>query len=793
MLIHYSKVILRYLARKLFFTGLNIAGLSIGLGCCVVIYLFSANELSYDKFHRDGERIYRVIRQSQINGMPYNIGVTAGNYGPALQQDFEGRIQETTRALSFDALVRYEDKAFLEEKLLLADANFFDFFSFPLLRGTPPTVLKNGNSFVVSKAFAQKYFGGEDPLGKVIRLDDEYDMMVTGVMDDLPGNSHLQFDAVGSVNIIQAEPWFEDWWGNAFNTYVKVDNTRDVAYLNSAFPAFMDKYFGKDFERVGNRIGLTLEPLRDIYFNYDTRYENNIAHGDRRYVYVFGSIGILLLLLASINYINLATAQASSRAREVGIRKTLGSTRQSVAFQFLFESFFLVLISILVGIGMAQVSIPLFNANFNLVLPGVFEDGTLWMFLMLVLTVMTIASGAYPSFLLSAFKPVQVLKGAVMGDMRYVFVRKALVIFQFGISGFMIISTLFIGQQLRYMRQKDLGFNSEQVLAVRLNNEPIRRQQHAFREAVLRHNEFASASFSSGYPGGFYDATTINIRGYEAQVRMRTLWTDAAFLKTMGLSMAAGRFFSEEFPADSSRSVVINETAARQLGVTNEEALGKRVMLSQFDSVYREVVGVITDYHFTSLKEKIEPLVISHIGGGGHLLVSIPAKNISAAVARLEKEWAAYETGFPLEFFFLDDVIGKLYAAEVNQGRIFSLFSIISVAIACMGILGLGTYIASQRKKEIGVRKVLGATTGQVSALLMKDLLRLVLIANLIAIPTGYWAVNHWLQNFAYRIEMEAVIFIIGASAVFLIAAIIVGFNASRVAMQNPVNSLRTE
>lgn len=793
MLIHYSKVILRYLARKLFFTGLNVAGLSIGIACCIVIYLFSANELSYDNFHRDAEKIYRVVRQSQINGMPYNIGVTAGKFGPALQHDFQEKIQAGTRALSFDALVRYGDKSFMEDKLLLADANFFSFFSFPLSSGVPETVLKNGNSFVVSRAFAQKYFGDEDPIGKVIQLDDEHDMMITGVMDELPGNTHLQFEAVGSIDILNGEPWFEDWWGNAFNTYVKVDNRKDVAYLHSAFPDFMDKYFGKDFERVGNRIGLKLEPLQDIYFNFDTRYENKIAHGDRRYVYVFVSIGVLLLLLASINYVNLATAQASSRAKEVGIRKTLGSSQESVAMQFLSESFFLTLVSLLVGVGMAQISIPIFNAQFGLNLPGVFEEGSLWIFLAVVLFLMTLASGAYPSFLLSGFKPVKVFKGEVRGDLRYVFIRKALVIFQFGISGFMIISTLFIGQQLRYMREKDLGFDSDHILVVRLNNQEVRGQQLAFRDALLRHNVFTSASFSSGYPGGFYDATTINTQGQETNMRTRTLLTDASLLETMDLTMAAGRFFSNRFPSDSGSALVLNETAVRQLGWTNEQALGKRVMLSQFDSVFREVIGVIKDYHFTSLKEKIEPLAISHIQRGGHLLVSVSGKGLSDAVADLQKEWDTFQTGFPLEYFFLDDVIGRLYRAEVVQGKIFTFFSIISVAIACMGILGLATYIASQRRKEIGVRKVLGATTGQVSSLLMKDLLRLVLVANLIAIPAGYWAVNNWLQGFAYRIELNAAVFAIGAFAVFIVAAIIVGLNASRVAMQNPVKSLRTE
>lgn len=793
MVVHYTKVILRYLTRKIFFTSLNIAGLSIGLASSIVIYLFTTNELSYDRFHRDGDKIYRVIRQSQINGMPYNIGITAAPFAEALLQDYSDEILAVTRAFSFNSLVTYKDKSFIEDRLLLADTNFFNFFSFPLERGDPALVLRNGNSLVISRALADKYFGTEDPLGKLIRLDDQYDMIITGILDDLPGNSHLQFGAVGSINILEQESWYDDWWGNAFNTYVKLTDARDAPYLNSVFPDFMNKYFGKDFERVGNKVGLKLEPLHDIYFNYDTRYENNIAHGDRRHVLIFGSIGVLLLLLAGINYINMATAQSSSRAREVGIRKTLGSSQRSVAFQFLSESFILSQFSMLVAICIAQFTIPALNAYFGLSIPAVFGDGFLWIFIFVLLLVITVAAGAYPSFLLSSFKPVKVLKGEVKGELQYALVRKALVIFQFGISGFMIISTLFISQQLQYMRQKDLGFQTDQLIVIRLNNGLINRERLSFRESLLEQKEFSEASLISGYPGGFYDASTVSIQGEETRMRLRTLWTDSEYLETMGLTMAAGRFFSSASPGDSATAIVLNETAVRQLGWENEEALGKRILLAQFDTVYKEVVGVIRDYHFSSLKESIEPLLISCIDTRGNLLVRVAGRDIPATIERLERVWNSYDTGFPLDFVFLDDVIGRLYTDEVVQGKIFTLFSFISVIIACLGILGLATYMASQRRKEIGVRKVLGATTGQVSALLMKDLLILVLIANAIAVPAGYWAMENWLQRFAYRIGLHPFIFITGSLFVLLVATLIVGINASRVAMQNPVHSLRSE
>jgi putative ABC transport system permease protein len=793
MISNFIKVIFRYLFRSRFFAILNIAGLSIGMACSIVIYLFVRNELSYDKFHTDGNNLYRVIRQSQINGMPYNIGVTSWNFGEALPQDYGDRISATTRTLSFNGLVKFEDKSFLEEKLFLVDKNFFQFFSYPLEKGQPSQVLQNPNDLVISKAFARKYFGETDPIGKTLRIDDTYDVQVTGILDEVPGNTHLQFDVVGSIALIENQEWVKNWWANAFNTYVKVGSQAHVDFLNKAFPDFMNKHFGKDFERVGNKIGLKLEPLHDIYFNYDTRYETNVAHGDERYIFVFSSIGVLLILLAGINYVNLATAQASKRAKEVGIRKTLGSSKTAVATQFLSESFFLCLLSMFVGVGLAQIGIPFFNSSFGLSIPGIWSDPFLWIFLALLLVVISITSGAYPSFLLSSFKPIKVLKGEVKGNLQYLFIRKALVVFQFTISVLMIISTLFIGEQLRFMREKDLGFDAKHLVVVRMNNELINNQRKTFKDRLLAEQIFESASYSSGQPGGFYDATTVNIQGEEENMRMRTLWADEDFLKTMDLQVATGRFFSDDYSSDSTSAVLLNETAVKQLGWTNDAAIGRRVILSQFDSVYKEVIGVVKDYHFTSLKEKIEPLIISHTNGTGHLLLKVSGTQIDGSVAALEEIWNSYNTGFPLEFSFVDDVIGRLYAAERVQGKIFTTFSLISVAIACLGILGLATYIAAQRRKEIGIRKVLGASAGEVSLLLMKDLLKLVLAAIVVAIPLGYYAIEMWSQGFAYRAPLSPTVFVIGASAVFITAMLIVGLNASRVAMQDPTKSLRTE
>lgn len=794
MLQNFVKVIFRCLSRSRFFTFLNILGLSIGTSCCIVIYLFIQYEMSYDDFHVDKNIIYRVIRQSEINGMPYNIGITSAPFAPALKQDYPERINDITRAMPIRVSVQLHDKIFAEDRFLLADENFFNFFSYPLLKGNPSDVLNLPNSLVVSKALAKKYFGNDDPIGKFLRVENELDLVITGVMDDPPGHSHLQFDAVVSMLSSVEDEWFNDWWSNTLNTYVKVASESEVTFLNQHFPSFMDKYFGDDFERVGNKVGLKLEALKDIYFNYDTRYERNIVHGDKRYIFVFGSMGILLIILAAINYINLATAQADKRAREVGIRKTMGSSRFAIITQFLSESFLLCFLALFAGIIITQLAVPIFNSAFGTSLPDVQNQVGVWIFMTSLLVVLTILAGSYPAFLLSSFKPVSVLKGQTKSELQYLFLRRGLVVFQFCISLFMIITALFIDKQLTYMKSKDLGFITNNVAVVRLNNRMIGTNIVEFKDRILPEKYIESVSISSGYPGGFYDATTIRIQDETKNIRMRTLFTDEDYLNTLNIGMIAGRFFSKDIKDDGERSVVMNETAIKEMGWTAEEALGKRIQLAQFDSIYKEVVGVVEDYHFTSLKEKIEPLVISYgIIGWGNLLVRFEGNDFQQQVEIVQHVWDSYETGFPLQLSFLDDVVNQLYSMEEKQGRIFKILSVISVLIASLGVLGLASYLTVQRKKEIGIRKVLGASVSQVSFLLMKDLVILVVVAIAITIPIGYWAINQWSQSFAYRTTVGITVFAFGSGIVLLIALLIVGANALRAAAENPVIALRTE
>jgi putative ABC transport system permease protein len=416
------------------------------------------------------------------------------------------------------------------------------------------------------------------------------------------------------------------------------------------------------------------------------------------------------------------------------------------------------------------------------------------MFVLTLLVVLTVLAGSYPAFLLSSFKPIHVLKGHVTGDIQYLFLRRGLIVFQFCISVFMIITTLFIDRQLTFMRNKDLGFSTHNIAVVRLNNRLMGTQVESLKKRLEAENTFTNISISSGYPGGFYDATTVNVEGEAQTLRMRTLTTDEDFLNTMNIQLVSGRFFNKEIKDDGNRSVVLNETSVSQLGWTPEEALGKRVLLAQFDSIYKEVVGVISDYHFTSLKEKIDPLIISYgIIGWGNVLIRFEGNELHAQVNKVQQVWDSYGTGFPMELTFMDDVVNHLYATEEKQGRVFTILSIVSVLIASLGVLGLASYLTAQRKKEIGIRKILGATINQVSILLMKDLLLLVLVAIVITIPIGYWAIVQWSQGFAYRVPIGLTIFLLGSGVVLLIATLIVGVNGIRAASENPVEAMRTE
>jgi putative ABC transport system permease protein len=720
------------------------------------------------------------------------IAVTSAPYAPALQTDYPQDIEAVLRVLPTDGLVTYGDKSFREENIYLADANFFDFFSYPLLEGDPALALQDPHSIVITQAMAQKYFGDENPLGKTLIIDQELEFHITGVLDEFPSNTHLKFDFLASVDLLKNRSWFSNWWSNSFFTYVMLREGIAPGDVISRLPDFMEKYLGKDFERSGRRMGLTLEALPDIYLNNQSTFDK-IPHGDRQVIYLFTLIALFILLIAAINYMNLATARSSKRAMEVGLRKVMGAYRRNLLLQFLSESVILTFISVILAIGLLELILPYFNDLFNLDLSLRNFTGKGALLLLAGILFTGIISGSYPAVFLSSFRPVEVMKGVLPGSGNAV-MRKMLVTAQFAISIALIAFTVVIFRQMNFISGQKLGFDEEQVILVPMTNDAIYRERERFKNELLREPGIVSVSAVSGAPGGFHDYYSFGVQNEpEKKLRMRTVFTDENYLGTFNIPLIAGRNFSPERAADVNGAVILNESAVRELGWSAEEAPGKVLVNFPLGSLQQTVIGVVKDYHFSSLKLKIQPLAITMNDMQRVFAIKVRPGNLQERLTAIEKAWDVSAPGFPFEYEFLDRALENLYRAERKQQVIFSVFAFVAISIACLGLFGLATYAAEQRTREIGIRKVLGASAGGLVMLLSKDFLKLVIIAFALAVPVSYYAMKQWLQDFAYRITIDAGIFLLAGSIALLIALATVSYQAIKAALANPVEALRYE
>ncbi|ELR72877.1 putative FtsX-related transmembrane transport protein [Fulvivirga imtechensis AK7] len=790
MLRNYIKISLRNLWKQKVFSLINISGLTLGISVCMVIYLYVNDQLSYDSFHAQSDRIYRLLRIGNLNGEKYLIGVTSGPFAEALHTDFPEEVDQTVRMSFGEGLVAYEDKVFMEEKFSLADSNFLDVFTFPLAQGNPKTALDQPNSVIITGEIARKYFGDDSPLNKMIRVDNEFDLMVTGVFEELPAKSHMDFDFVGNLALLRNASYFSDWWSNSFITYVLLNDPASESHLEAQFPGFMDKYFGKDFETMTNRIDITLQPLSETYFEQDVRYDE-VLHGSKSSVIVFSVVGIFIFLIACINFMNLATAKSVLRAREVGVRKTLGSSKKGLMIQFLGEAFLISGVSVVLAFMSIEVVLPVFNHTFGLELSLTHELPVLLPMLGFIIVVTGLLSGIYPAFILSAYKPVEVLKGKVKSGKSGVGFRKVLVILQFTTSAFLIIMTLMVGRQMNFIQEKDLGFDKQQVLTFPLNHTEIRNNREAFKNKMLEHPAILSVGAGTGIPGGFHDTMTADIEGLDENPRFRTLFADADYFRSFGLQIVAGRGFRKDHAADHNQVVVLNERAVRETGLTNDEIIGRRLSIS-FDSIPKTVVGVVKDYNFSSLKAGIEPLMITNRTNGRMMAIKIQG-DVKDAVEYIENAWSAHSAGYPIAYEFLDENFNRLYQTEQLQGRLFTIFSGIVIFISCLGIFGLATFTANQRLKEIGIRKALGASIKSITSLLVKDYLVLVLIANLVAWPLGWYFSRQWLDQFAYKVSIGVEVFALTLLVAMAIALASVVMQSVKAAMANPVDVLKEE
>lgn len=811
MLKNYFKIAYRNLWRNKVFSAINIFGLAIGIATCLVIMLFVAHELSYDRFHEKADRIVRVVFRGSVQGEQMNEAHVMPPVAQALLADYP-EVQEATRLRWMGSpKITYGDKTFRKNSLAFADSNFFQVFTLPLLQGDPATALVRPNTLVISQTTARNYFGNEDPIGKVLHFGDwKESFTVSGVMADIPANSHFQTDILASMGSFP-DARDPSWMVSEFYTYLVLPAGYDYKKLEAKLPQVVEKYMGPQlqqamgislaqFQEAGNSLGLFLQPLTSIHLHSDLMSALEPG-GDIRYVYIFSAIALFMLLIACINFMNLSTAGASKRAKEVGVRKVLGSGQGQLVGQFLTESTMLSLLALLLALVFVKAALPIFNElsgkslslqwGSNLwLLPGLLGFGLL----------VGILAGSYPAFFLSSFKPVAVLKGSISSaaggrGKKSLSLRSGLVIFQFCISIALIIGTTVVYQQLQYIQNKKLGYEKDQVLVLP-EGWLLGKHAEVFRQLLLQDPRVVSVSISGYLPAGpSWNNNFFVFPNDDASRGVKTLRyeIDDQYIPTLGIEMVTGRNFSTAFGADST-GIILNETAAKALG-WEQDALGHTLTSSTNDGERHSfrVIGVVKDFHFKSLHERIAPLVMVRGNANGSVIAKVATEDVSGLLASVKEKWTELSGGEPFDYSFLDERFSQTYESERRVGSMLSIFAGLTIFVACLGLFGLATFTAEQRTKEIGIRKVLGADVTDIVALLSKDFLKLVLIAALIAFPLAWWAMHKWLEDFAYRIDIPLWAFLAASVIAMLLAFLTIGYRAVKAARANPVKNLRTE
>jgi putative ABC transport system permease protein len=801
---NYLKTAWRNIRKNKLFSFINILGLSLGIATCFIIMLYVQDELSYDRFNKNADNIARVVFKADINGGKINESVTMPPVAATIKKDFP-EVQDATRIAGFGTpKIIYNNTVFKDDKFALVDPNFFSIFTLPMIKGDAKTALAQPDAIVLTKETAEKYFGKEEPIGKIIEVTTDSSRLykVTGVIKNIPVNSHFHFDMFGSL-LGWKDATSDTWLGSSYHTYLLLKPGTDLKKMETKFPAMVAKYMGPQIQQAmglsleqfitrGNSLGFALQPLKDIHLNSNTSTEFEPG-GNASYVYIFGGVAIFMLIVACINFINLSTAGASKRAKEVGVRKVAGSGKLQLISQFLSESILITFFALFIAFALVQLALPAFN-NISGKHLG-FDVKPILTFIGLGLLVGVVA-GIYPAFYLSSFKPIAVLKGKPTSNHKSFGLRSGLVVFQFFISVALIIGTIVVYQQMKYIQNKDLGFNKEQIIVIP-NSYALGKNEQVFKQQMLQDPRIVNATASYYKPAGptNYNNALAYAQGNDNNIVDGVEYhVDENYIPTLGMKMVSGRNFSKEFAMDS-LGIILNETAAHAFGWNDMSAVGKTVIRQNSDrgnNIPFHVIGVVKNFNFKSLHEAISPLYMTLQPEGG-LIFKIKTTDVAGLLAAMKKDWDAYNTGEPFTYNFMDDLFNKTYSTEQKTGNILNIFSVLIILVACLGLFGLVTYTAEQRTKEIGIRKVLGASVSQVTQMLSKEFLKLVLIASLIAFPVAWWAMNKWLQSFAYRIHISWWIFVVAGLIALLIALLTVSFQAIKAAIANPVKSLRTE
>lgn len=819
MLKNYFLIAVRSLAKHRFYSFINVTGLATGIAACLLIVLFIQNEMSYDRHYENADRIYRINGEIKFAGNHYRLAVTSAPFADAAVQSFpeiEAAVRFRTRGSYLVKRTEATDNI-KENGVVWTDSTFFKVFSIPVLQGDANKALTEPNSIAISKKMAEKYFPDGNVLGQSMILDNRMTVKVTAVFQDMPITGHFNFDIlIALAGLSEAQQ--DNFLSNNFNTYILLKPGTNPKSLEEKFPVFLEKHIGPQavavlgpdftmerFRAGGNIWEYTLMPVTDIHLHSDLQAEM-APNSDVTYVYLFSAIALFILSIACINFMNLSTARSANRAKEVGVRKVMGSLRSHLVRQFLLESVLLSIASFIIAIALAWMVLPLFNsvAQKDLAIP--FNDLIFYLVLVGASVFIGILAGLYPSFFLSAFKPVNVLKGNVSLGMRSGWIRSSLVVVQFVISIFLVISTITVNRQLNYIQNKKIGFNKDQVLIVN-DAYALGKNLNAFKDQVAQNNFIKHGSISGFLPvsGGWRNDNTFWPEGSEPSetnmVGLQNWQVDYDYVKTMGMNIIEGRDFSTDFPSDSS-AIIVNQTALKFFNY-EKDPLGKKI--STYDGNNPDgspnrnslrswtIIGVVEDFHFESLKQNISPLALFLDKNNGTVIFRFEAVNSQDVINTVEKTWKELAPGQPFQYSFLDEDFGRMYASEQRLGETFAIFASLAIIIACLGLFALTSFTAEQRTKEIGIRKVLGASVGSIVMLLSKEFGKLILIAFVLAAPLAWYAINWWLKNYTYKVEIGILVYVIAGVFAFAVAWITMSYQSIRAARNNPVNSLRSE
>ena len=797
------KMALRTIKRNKGYTFINVTGLAVGLASCILISLFVQHELSYDRFHKKSDRIVRIGMSAEIGANNFTIADGPAPLAEALLNDLPEVIESTRLFRVRQIFIRSKDKQFKEEKFLFADPNIFEVFSLPLLSGDPKTVLAEPDSVVITPKIAEKYFGTIDVLGETLLGENDRSLKITGVVRELPDNSHFTFDFLAS-SLGYPPSKSPDWISNGTFTYLVLDKNTSVTQLEAKLPGLTKKYveptikegFGMTFDKfleTGNYFGFIVQPLLDIHLH--STVDNDLSSaGNYRTVVIFGIIAVMILLVACINFTNLATARASKRANEVGVRKVVGSQKHQLVQQFLTESVLLSGVAFVISLILVRFTLPVFNQimdkEISMAVLGIWY---VTVFLVVFALFVGFLAGVYPAFMLAAFQPAQVLKGKMQSNRRERRFRNGLVVFQFFTTVVLFTVTIVIFNQLHYIRHKDLGFEREHIVVIQ-NAHVIRDQQQAFKTELKKNPDILAASYSTNGP---YMSLSAGIfrkedQDIQANYTLVNIVADYEYMDTYRFKLKEGRYFSRENSTDNS-AIVLNEAAVRALGL--EDPIGKRLLDVSDEVKPITIIGTAQDFHLQFLRDAIRPLgMILLQGNTGRLLsIRINPGQVEQTLGYIEKQWDAFNPGQPVDYVFLDERFNRGFKADLQTGNVFSAFAGLAIFIACLGLFGLASFMAELKTKEIGVRKILGATVPGIVILLSKEYVKWLAVANLLAWPLAYYALHNWLQDFAFRINITFWPFLLAGGAALIIALLTVSYQSLKAAFTHPIKSLRYE